>query len=602
MRREVDDVHIWRPARDATRTAIVFAALVAGAYATTVYFGGEPSYGTRDFVTDNLTVTNTTTTHNFNEPPCVVPDFVIGAGPFNDWNPACLATNKLLKVTCADNNGTFLTGIDAVDNAFPIGKEVTVCNENATEDDGACVFGIENTGSVASNRIWYGTRTGTLFTDRFRVDTGQCATFRYAQPNSADPTIKRWVVESVVLGIYRTKIQNLSIFPFAQPAAITGTVEDWSPTPCAVPLGGSCPDGGSTDFADYSLVIIPTVDATGATIGGMDTGPGANSGKNEGQIKILHSGGPGPLTIIQQSGGSLVKNRFFFPTNSDNSMVIPVGQDRIFWTTGSGWTLIGSQFSGIDTGKRTVQGPMQVADHSNASLADVGIAYFSVTPTGTGLLPASSPAYVIEATTDGVSYDTTAAAAGPFNFVALAHATRSAGANLLLNTGVYSDATGGTINRALTTQGGGVYTGIGGDPNTFYDNHVYIDENKGIKAEGIGAGGLEVALTVCGGDFNGNTQSQVVSAIAPTANHCTVSTDASNFMGRLTSCGANSSVTLTFGGGGFGTTSHCWFNASSATVRVYTSTFSNTAPVFSCVDGTGTAQNCPDFEYQCWGH
>jgi hypothetical protein len=584
-----------RPAVNVTRVETLQAVNSSGT--TTASIVGASGAGT---FTGQFTLSGTQV-----ETPCIVPAFAIGAGPFNNWNPGCLATNRLIQVTCADNNGTWITGIDAVDNptTIGVGSKVTVCNENATEDAGSCVFGLDDTQSVAGNRIWYGNRTSTTWTDRFRLGTGDCATFRYAQPNQADPTIFRWVIESTVLNVYRSKIQNLAVFPPATPAAITGTVHDWSPVPCSAvgyPAGGSCEDGGSTDFSDYSFIDIATVDGTGATIGGMVPGPGLNSGKNEFQFKWLFNAGPGPIKILNQDAGSAFSNRFSLP-NSMNIM-IPVLQAKLFVWIDASWVLIGSTFSQFDNGVTTTIGPLQVADSPNPTLSTVGVADVLINPIGTG--QTDPPSYLLGVRDDSLSIDTTGAAKTVYGVVALAQATRSAGANPLTNVALFGNASGAQVNYALMSQAGSIYFAQGGDAGTFYDNHAYFDENKGIKAEGIGAGGLETALTLCGGDFNGNAQSQLASAALPTANHGTLSGDASNFQGEVTGVGANQSVTLTFGGGGFGTTSHCHLTVEgSSTVGMQVSTVSNTAPVFSCFTlATGAGANCPNFVYQCWGH
>ena len=95
-------------------------------------------------------------------------------------------------------------------------------------------------------------------------------------------------------------------------------------------------------------------------------------------------------------------------------------------------------------------------------------------------------------------------------------------------------------------------------------------------------------------------------------NHGTLSSDASNSVGRVTGIGANGSVTLTFGttgGTSFTSTSHCHAQVLSGTyssegyqIKV---TPSASAPVFACysssIAGNGSTANCPDFEYFCTG-
>jgi hypothetical protein len=125
---------------------------------------------------------------------------------------------------------------------------------------------------------------------------------------------------------------------------------------------------------------------------------------------------------------------------------------------------------------------------------------------------------------------------------------------------------------------------------------------------------MDAAATVNGLLNVGVTATNAVLAAAATSgqsvNHGTLSADASAMMGSITSIGSFTSVTLTLGGGGFTTAAHCWTQITSAPATgsvadvIYVSTVSKSAPVFSCQDATaaGSAANCPNFDYFCFGH
>lgn len=137
------------------------------------------------------------------------------------------------------------------------------------------------------------------------------------------------------------------------------------------------------------------------------------------------------------------------------------------------------------------------------------------------------------------------------------------------------------------------------------DSTHTVDMPNTTQLEGIGAGGLETALEVCSGTTNVTTRAALVSCVAPSSvDNGTLSSDATNFIGRVTAIGTHTSVTLTFGAGGFSTTAHCFHEIANnnGALGIWI-TPSKTAPVFNCFDTTtGLAANCSDFEYHCWGH
>lgn len=117
------------------------------------------------------------------------------------------------------------------------------------------------------------------------------------------------------------------------------------------------------------------------------------------------------------------------------------------------------------------------------------------------------------------------------------------------------------------------------------------------------------------GDFtmaNGTARAERASSSAPTSvSHGSLSADASNFVGRITGIGSNSTLVLTFSGGGYGSFAHCQFSGIAGTGTGEVGFFINgdggiTAPVIRCAQtiagGFFTGGNCPDIDYECWGH
>jgi hypothetical protein len=616
-----------RVATNVTKVETLEAVSATGAvHATLTGAVGDLSLDRDATIGRDATVKAVLTPNRLNIPVCIITPFPTGGPLISNFDPsgvdsisgaACDITNYgTFYVTAGDNQGTRIDGIQSATHALPRGTVRTFCNINGTADDGTIGWVVNGSTASAGNQVLTGWSSAVTWTDTLDTHTGDCTSF-ILQPQGAGPT-NAWTPLGARMRQWRETIANLELFPATTPAAITGIVNDWNPmdtTPQAAAPG---------TFGDYSLVNASTVDASGATLTGMQHGAGAGgtTGKGEGQIKCLLNSGPGPITIPHHSGSSSPSNYF---TNAGGIAIqIQVSQIDCFLTFGASWFLIGSSLSSagiannaipkmqnlgiadstsneltasalLDNGTVTTVGPLQVADSANPTSVMVGNPYFVIAPSGTQTTP---PSYVIEATSAALTIST--AGHTLYGLVSLAYATNAAGTNVA----IFGDTTGAATNYALMTQRGSVYLAQGGDPGTFYDNHVYFDENKGIKAEGIGAGGLETALTLCGGDFNGNVQSQIASCVVPSANHGTLSGDASNYQGEVTGVGANTSVTLTFGGGGFATTAHCHLTVEgSSTVGMQISTVSNTAPVFSCFTlATGVAANCPNFVYQCWGH
>lgn len=118
---------------------------------------------------------------------------------------------------------------------------------------------------------------------------------------------------------------------------------------------------------------------------------------------------------------------------------------------------------------------------------------------------------------------------------------------------------------------------------------------------GAGAfGGLKLSGAAGGGSA---TTTVILSPLAASSvNHGSLGTGSTNIAGTITGIGANTSVVLTFGGGGF-TRSFCTANPIANTIPEYIVVAQGSTTVtFSCFNTTlGTAANCNDLVYHCPG-
>lgn len=183
----------------------------------------------------------------------------------------------------------------------------------------------------------------------------------------------------------------------------------------------------------------------------------------------------------------------------------------------------------------------------------------------------------------------------------------ASGATSIINSSIGDDATNVTIGTHVTVveSTGAIATDstlTTGGTITLTAGNVIIN-NGGFDAKTSGA--IEGNLILGPIDTK-----QTANSTAPTSvSFGTLTGDSSNWMGRVFTIGSNVAVTLTFSGGGFATTSHCMAQPLTGTYLgegyIILVTPSNTAPIFSCFSTathTPVAGNCPDFEYQCWGH
>jgi hypothetical protein len=175
---------------------------------------------------------------------------------------ACTGVTSTTFTGCTGGSGAMSTG-GAVSGGFDVGTIRTICDINGTADAGIISLSLDDANSIANNRIRNGVQQGgAALEDRLIIDTGQCMTLIYSAPVQADTTIRRWMPSGVTTRSSRLKLQNFEMWPFALPAAITGTQNDYNPTACASPIGGSCLNSGSTSFVDYSWATLTTSNAS----------------------------------------------------------------------------------------------------------------------------------------------------------------------------------------------------------------------------------------------------------------------------------------------------------------------------------------------------
>jgi hypothetical protein len=526
----------------------------------------------------------------------------------NDWSPPCLGTNTLVQITAADNTGTTLTGIDAVGKALPLGSVLTICNESSTADAGILALTSLDSASAVGNRILT-PATGAQRTcsvalspcqldadcpvgqtclpstsPRYYIGPDQCTTLRLiaaGQPD--DVSWPEWEVESPARIDY-APVQNLALFPdlFADPITSGAVLDDYNPT-CtgALPCSEA---GGNNVFQDYSMVFLSTTAAGGATINGFHYAFDIHTAA--GILKQIVNLGPGLITIGNNASA--------FPNDNVNDGANGDPRGNIVLRPSSGvWLWHGPQQGGwIVLGKRDYL-------FSERDVSMTAGAYISGTDTNVG-----GETLFVDKTQDAGSTtlyvnDQHAYGAAAIHYgltINQAGTGLASGQNRALQL-----AAGGTNPWALELDTGGIYLGFGAAMPFAYVNAAGTD---GFDISAAGPTKIEGPLRVNGGAFTGEALTKICSPAVPTANHGTLFADSTNCVGEINTIGANTSVTLTFGAGGFAITSHCSVTVEgSATVGVEVSTVSATAPVFSCFTlATGLAANCPNFTYTCWGH
>lgn len=520
----------------------------------------------------------------------------------DNWHPTGLGTKSTYQIQAGDNHGNWVTGIDAIGAALPLGTRITICNANSPQDDGAVGFSAEDANSLANNRIWnpgYARNSAQTNTHRYILGQTTCADFVYVQPDQSDPTTKRWLIVSGAARIGNSAVKQFGLFPYSVPAAITSgsSVNDYNaPDTCPIvggPIAGSCEAGGDPALTSYSVVMLSTTGAGSATVTGMKYAPnGSQNVEGQGPVKYVLNVGPGNLVLTNNDGSSAALNQWQISL-SGNAANVVLTQNRgmMFWhqrDTG-GWIPMSKGDYLFDARDVTMTSGLQVSGVD----ASVGVAgtTLMIDQQLAGRALSAQNIY----SRDTGSYDTTAAGRSAYGAIIAQDATRSVGGNTLTNVALLLDSNNGQTNYALQTTGGNIYLGLG----AAMTQPAYIN---GPRMDVSGAVNAETTLFVGGGDFTTNTRTAIAQAsVAPTANHGTLDASSSNFVGRVTSVGAFTAVTVTFSGG-FGTTAFCEAQIEGSAQGVYV-TPSATAPVFNCFNtSTLAAANCNNFSYNCWGH
>jgi hypothetical protein len=223
----------------------------------------------------------------------------------------------------ADNQGTWLTGIDA--SSFVDGDIVIFENQTESGDDAGCVVlkdenSPEATGgvvpSLAANRIVC-PGAQDYVCPPYGVTMLVRGTNKLGQP--------RWEIRTENAQQKKVIGQSLQLYPNLQAGFTTplvGTLDDWNPTGdtliTSVPVGSPPQnvDGSNCAFQDHTW-IMAYVDAAGARITGLLAQNPPTTPQNWGPIKVITNNGPGVLTIADHGVGSAVENQILCPNGVD---------------------------------------------------------------------------------------------------------------------------------------------------------------------------------------------------------------------------------------------------------------------------------------------
>lgn len=316
-----------------------------------------------EFETDDLLVNHRATVALSNSSPYNPIGLLAFQTVFNDWSPANLNLGTPLMVQAADNSGATITGIDATGAA--IGDEHLICNFGGHEDASSVAFTNLDARSLAGNRIWVpsgGSRI-TPTSNLYKIGNDECRTVVYVQPDTTDPTFKVWVVKDGPTRFSDVVVASLQLFPSINPAALPASpaTEDWDPTNTGAtaytcnfsPGPGTTPcsiDASDGSLHGASVIFVSTVTTTGATLGGLayHGGPAGEVGP----VKIIYNLGPGPLTIVDFDGGSLVENRFRITSTGLGTFTLQPERSAVFYhpSDQGSWKQVGhadSLFDGI---------------------------------------------------------------------------------------------------------------------------------------------------------------------------------------------------------------------------------------------------------------
>ncbi len=422
----------------------------------------------------------------------------------DNWYPTNLVNATIVHVQAADDEGTLVTGIDAIGAGFAIGRRLTVCNSNAPQDAGIIAFSAESANSTANNRIWtpgYGRSSGQTATDRYTLGPSACVDFLYVQPDPADAVTKRWmIIDNTRLA--QAAVKQFGLYPYAMPAAITGSHNDWDPTDACPhvlgPANDSCEAASDVAGTSYTVIIVETTTSAGATLTGLKY-TGSQNADGQGPVKVLFNYGPGPLTLVNTSGSSVSTSRFQF--NNDgltrSSVVLRPGQAAMFHHLRDlgGWIPIGHPDFLFDT--RDVIMTQGLTVEGTNALAAVPYTGLMVDHTTTGVTTNRQAQYM----RDTGSYNTTAGAIEASGLTISQSASRSAGGNALNNTALHLVAQNGQSNYALQSSAGNVYLGVGAQMALMYVNTLTFDASAALNATGTITAGSSAFGNSAAGKF-----------------------------------------------------------------------------------------------------
>jgi hypothetical protein len=560
----------------------------------------------------------------------------------DNWNPSCLATNTFVQVAASDNSGTYITGIDAVGNHLPVGSVLHICNEDTPRDAGVLIFRNLNPASTIGNRILTPgagrqrncTATPTTYCQQdsdcpsvdasntcaeidsdFAVGPDQCVTLEYI--NAGAENALQWP-EWILTAQERMNsvtLQNLNFYPILYTDELDGSVDDYSPTctstggsaSCAAIHAYTCSQGNDAgvvcgeagdnlDFQSNAQIYLD-VGSGGATILGFHyptpvAHPIVPSANNQGLYKWICNVGAGSLTI-KNLASSFALDNIDDGAHGDNRgdfVVLPSECFEIYHQRDIGnWQVQGKRdpyFHERDV--NITKGVAISGGDPNAGIANSTLFVDKTSPLNATAFLAYFRDVAVDSSPSGITSTTLAVVANATNI----------GGGTQHNLALETSALNGSSPTGLQVDNGGIFGGA--------DSELPFIWYKSPDSEFDQA--LDVGTTLtCGQAHNlvgpTVTAQHFACSTVPSVNNGTLSADANNFDGDVTSISATS-VTLTFGGGGYANFAHCTTQVQgSATVGINESTVSATAPVFSCFTyATGTSATCPNFTYHCPGH
>jgi hypothetical protein len=289
-----------------------------------------------DLRTTNLLVDQRATENQVSYGPAIQDGLLDFEVIYNDWNPAGLHTNGVVFMEAADNSGAVVTGMDAT--GFKDGDVVTLCNFNGHMDASSIGFPNLDSRSLQANQFFVpnGGKTddpsgaSTLWA---KIGVDECQDVMRASPIRSDPTLHYWVFKGARGRTQDLVMGRMQLFPQMNTAAVTGTVNDWNPTPagpftytCALNPGpGTAPcnlDGSPVTNQAASVVYVNTATGAGAVLTGYKyySGPAGDLGP----VVYFVNLGPGLLTF-KDHGTSVSLNQFNIEGDGSNSLVLRVG-------------------------------------------------------------------------------------------------------------------------------------------------------------------------------------------------------------------------------------------------------------------------------------